>query len=84
MNLEILLIVRLLERLVRFTRETYRVDSKGYVMNLGSNGISGSVLQYLTLHINSDLRKNDYKGYITVMAIIGYNLGGLFTFSPRA
>ena len=57
MNLGILLIVRLLGKLVRFTRETYRVDSKGYVINFGSNGISGSVLQYLTLHINSDLKE---------------------------
>lgn len=33
------------------------MDSNGYVINLGSKGISGSVLQYLTLHTNSDLKQ---------------------------
>jgi hypothetical protein len=37
--------------------KTHLVDSNGYVINLGSKGISGSVLQYLTLHTNSDLKQ---------------------------
>ena len=36
---------------------TYLVDSNGYVINLGSNGMSGSVLLYLTLQTSSDLQK---------------------------
>lgn len=35
---------------------TYRVDSNGYDMNFKSKGMSGSVLQYLTLQISSDLK----------------------------
>jgi len=38
---------------------TYLVGSKGYVINFGSNGISGSVLQYLTRHMSSDLRESE-------------------------
>lgn len=33
----------------------YLIDSKGYDINFRSKGISGSVLQYFTLHIKSDL-----------------------------
>lgn len=39
---------------------TYLVDSKGYVINFGSKGISGSVLQYLTLHTSSDLKQRKF------------------------
>ena len=33
----------------------FQLTSKGYAMNLGSNGMSGSELPYLTRHTNSDL-----------------------------
>ena len=35
---------------------TYRLDSNGYVINLGSKGISGNVLLYFTLATKSDLK----------------------------
>jgi hypothetical protein len=40
------------------SQSTHLVDSKGYVINFGSKGISGSVLQYLTLHTSSDLEQS--------------------------
>lgn len=33
------------------------VGSKGYVINFGSNGISGSALLYFTLQMSSDLKE---------------------------
>ena len=36
---------------------SYLSVSKGYVMNLGSNGISGSALLYFTRHTKSDLNE---------------------------
>lgn len=62
---------------------TYLVGSKGYVINFGSNGISGSVLQYLTRHMSSDLRESESQMWKCFAQKL-YHIPRLFTSFPLA
>ena len=51
----ILLLINKDEKYALSSPTDFKLTSKGYAMNLGSKGMSGSELPYLTRHTNSDL-----------------------------